>query len=223
MASLPSCRASAPVIAGAAIPASALEFINPKELFAAKNSDTKWVFLADTQKCVGCGFCVKACKTENEVKWDANVTRTWVERYVITKDGKTLIDSPKGARDGFTTQKFDQGHAGMKEVKPEETHQYGVVAKGKDYGESFEITGMVEKPPQGTAPSNLIISGRYILGPEIFPILANIGKGAGGEIQLTDGMKKLAETQNFYGVRFDGKTRTEVQVRVRGDANKPNI
>ena len=70
----------------------------------------------------------------------------------------------------------------------------------------FQLAWRGEKPPQGTAPSNLIISGRYILGPEIFPILANIGKGAGGEIQLTDGMKKLAETQNFYGVRFDGKT-----------------
>ena len=83
---------------------------------------------------------------------------------------------------------------------------YGIVSVGKDFGHTFEINGMVEKPPQGSAPSNLIISGRYILGPEIFPILANIGKGAGGEIQLTDGMKKLAETQGFYGVRFDGKT-----------------
>ena len=48
--------------------------------------ETRWVFLVDTHKCVGCGFCVKACKLENEVPYDANVTRTWVERYVITKD-----------------------------------------------------------------------------------------------------------------------------------------
>jgi UTP--glucose-1-phosphate uridylyltransferase len=94
----------------------------------------------------------------------------------------------------------------VEEVPPEETHQYGVVSIGKDFGAAFEITGMVEKPPQGTAPSNLIISGRYVLSPEIFPILEKGEKGAGGEIQLTDGMKKLAKTQPFHGVRFDGKT-----------------
>jgi UTP--glucose-1-phosphate uridylyltransferase len=94
----------------------------------------------------------------------------------------------------------------VEEVKPEETHQYGIVSVGKDHGHTFEITGMVEKPPQGTAPSNLIISGRYILGPEIFGILENGEKGAGGEIQLTDGMKALAKTQSFHGVRFDGIT-----------------
>ena len=65
---------------------------------------------------------------------------------------------------------------------------------------------MVEKPPKGTAPSNLIISGRYILQPEIFDILEHVEKGAGGEIQLTDGMIELAERQPFHGVRFDGRT-----------------
>ncbi|WP_374305175.1 UTP--glucose-1-phosphate uridylyltransferase GalU [Methylocella sp.] len=94
----------------------------------------------------------------------------------------------------------------VEEVSPEETHQYGVVSIGKDEGASFEITGMVEKPPKGTAPSTSIISGRYLLGPEIFAILERIEKGAGGEIQLTDGMKELAKTQAFHGVRFDGKT-----------------
>ena len=94
----------------------------------------------------------------------------------------------------------------VEEVPPEETHHYGVVSIGKDFGHTFEITGMVEKPPRGTAPSNLIISGRYLLGPEIFPILEKGEKGAGGEIQLTDGMKALAKSQAFHGVRFDGKT-----------------
>jgi UTP--glucose-1-phosphate uridylyltransferase len=65
---------------------------------------------------------------------------------------------------------------------------------------------MVEKPKQGTAPSNLIISGRYILQPEIFAILERVEKGAGGEIQLTDGMIALSESQAFHGVRFDGRT-----------------
>ena len=65
---------------------------------------------------------------------------------------------------------------------------------------------MVEKPKPGTAPSNLIISGRYILQPEIFQILELVDKGAGGEVQLTDGMIQLARTQKFHGVRFDGGT-----------------
>jgi len=94
----------------------------------------------------------------------------------------------------------------VEEVLPEETHQYGVVSIGKDFGPTFEITGMIEKPAKGSAPSNLIISGRYILSPEIFPILEKGEKGAGGEIQLTDGMKGLAQTQAFHGVRFDGPT-----------------
>lgn len=94
----------------------------------------------------------------------------------------------------------------VEQVAMEETDKYGVVAIGNDFGHTFEIKGMVEKPAKGTAPSTSIISGRYILNPEIFSILENIGTGAGGEIQLTDGMKKLAETQGFYGVRFDGKT-----------------
>ena len=94
----------------------------------------------------------------------------------------------------------------VEEVKPEETHQYGIVAVGETFGQTFEITGMVEKPKQGTAPSNYIISGRYILQPEIFSILERGDKGAGGEIQLTDAMIRLAEQQKFHGMRFDGRT-----------------
>ena len=92
------------------------------------------------------------------------------------------------------------------EVPQSETHKYGVLSVGADKGDTFEITGMVEKPPPGEAPSTSIISGRYVLGPQIFDILAKVGKGAGGEIQLTDGMKALAETKPFHGVRFDGRT-----------------
>jgi UTP--glucose-1-phosphate uridylyltransferase len=94
----------------------------------------------------------------------------------------------------------------VEEVPMEDTSKYGVVAIGKDHGHTFEISGMVEKPEKGTAPSNQIISGRYILSPEVFNILETIEKGAGGEFQLTDGMKELARSQSFHGVRFDGKT-----------------
>ena len=68
------------------------------------------------------------------------------------------------------------------------------------------ITEMVEKPPREKAPSNLIITGRYILQPEIFDILATQQRGAGGEIQLTDAMLELAKTQPFYGLKFEGRS-----------------
>ena len=65
---------------------------------------------------------------------------------------------------------------------------------------------MVEKPPLGTEPSNLFISGRYILAPEIFHILETQPRGAGGEIQLTDAMVRLMQTQDFHALAYDGTT-----------------
>ncbi len=94
----------------------------------------------------------------------------------------------------------------VEEVAREETSKYGVVAIGEDKGHSFEITGMVEKPPVAEAPSTSIISGRYILDPSVFKRLETGEKGAGGEIQLTDAMIKLIGHQPFHGVRFDGRT-----------------
>jgi UTP--glucose-1-phosphate uridylyltransferase len=94
----------------------------------------------------------------------------------------------------------------VEEVPKDQTHQYGIVSVGEEFGETFEITGMVEKPPRGTAPSNFIISGRYILQPEIFDLLSTQEKGAGGEIQLTDSMKRLMQTQKFYGMKYRGRT-----------------
>src|SRR6188472_2022177 len=87
------------------------------------------------------------------------------------------------------------------------THQYGICGVGKRHahGSMFEVDGMVEKPPKGTAPSNLSITGRYILQPEIFKILETQERGAGGEIQLTDAMIGLAKSQKFYGVEFEGE------------------
>ena len=79
----------------------------------------------------------------------------------------------------------------VEEVPEDQTHQYGIVSVGEEFGRTFEITGMVEKPPKGTAPSNFIISGRYILQPEIFDLLSTQEKGAGDEIQLTDAMIRL--------------------------------
>ena len=95
----------------------------------------------------------------------------------------------------------------VEEVPAHLTHQYGICGVGKrhKHASMFEIDGMVEKPPKGTAPSNLSITGRYILQPEIFKILETQERGAGGEIQLTDAMIGLAKTQSFYGVEFEGE------------------
>jgi len=94
----------------------------------------------------------------------------------------------------------------VEEVPPERIHMYGVVGIGKAKGSAFEITDMVEKPSREDAPSNLIITGRYVLQPEIFAILAKQQRGAGGEIQLTDAMIALAKAQPFFGFKFTGKS-----------------
>jgi UTP--glucose-1-phosphate uridylyltransferase len=94
----------------------------------------------------------------------------------------------------------------VEEVPEDQTHQYGIVSVGQEFGQTFEITGMVEKPPKGTAPSNYIISGRYILQPEIFDLLSNQERGAGNEIQLTDSMIRLMKDQPFFGMKYEGKT-----------------
>ncbi len=94
----------------------------------------------------------------------------------------------------------------VEEVPRERVDQYGVVGVGERKGKMFSITGMVEKPPVDRAPSNLILTGRYILQPEILDLLAKQERGTGGEIQLTDAMIQLAKTQPFYGLQFEGKS-----------------
>ncbi|HVV92405.1 MAG TPA: UTP--glucose-1-phosphate uridylyltransferase [Hyphomicrobiales bacterium] len=91
------------------------------------------------------------------------------------------------------------------EVPPGEVQQYGIVAPGEARGTGFRITGMVEKPKPAEAPSNFMISGRYILQPEIFALLAAQTAGAGGEIQVTDAMLTLLGQQPFWAYPFPGK------------------
>jgi UTP--glucose-1-phosphate uridylyltransferase len=87
-----------------------------------------------------------------------------------------------------------------------EAHKYGIVALDGQEGRLNRMTGMVEKPAPGTEPSNLFISGRYVLQPEIFQILETQERGAGGEIQLTDGMFNLMKTQDFHALEYEGTT-----------------
>src|SRR6476469_2667283 len=121
-----------------------------------------------------------------------------------------LVQHPRGCLAQMIDAAKDlDGNANIiavEEVPADRVHMYGVVGVGKPKGKLFEITQMVEKPPRAKAPSNLIITGRYILQPEIFDILAAQQRGAGGEIQLTDAMIELAKTQPFYGLKFDGES-----------------
>jgi len=94
----------------------------------------------------------------------------------------------------------------VEEVPHDRVSAYGVVGVGKPNGKAFSITKMVEKPKPAEAPSNLIITGRYILQPEIFDLLAKQERGAGGEIQLTDAMLALMQKQAFYGLKFEGRS-----------------
>jgi UTP--glucose-1-phosphate uridylyltransferase len=91
------------------------------------------------------------------------------------------------------------------EVPDSETHRYGVIDPGASDGRLTEIRAMVEKPAPGTAPSNLMLPGRYILQPEVMRELDAQEAGAGGEIQLTDAMAKLIGRQPFHAFRFDGE------------------
>ncbi len=94
----------------------------------------------------------------------------------------------------------------VEEVPKDRVQMYGVVGVGPAKGKAFAITKMIEKPKPAEAPSNLSITGRYILQPEIFDILEKQAAGAGGEIQLTDAMVALSRTQPFYGLKFEGRS-----------------
>ncbi len=120
-----------------------------------------------------------------------------------------MVMSAKVPAMGQAMDAYNQkgGNIVVVEPCPEgQAHQYGIVALDGQDGRLNRMTGMVEKPPKGTEPSNLFISGRYILQPEIFGLLAEQGKGAGGEIQLTDSMLTLLKTQDFHALEYDGVT-----------------
>ena len=91
------------------------------------------------------------------------------------------------------------------EVPPSETHKYGVIDPGESDGRLTEIRGLIEKPEPGTAPSNLMLPGRYILQPQVMQQLDSHERGAGGEIQLTDAMAKLIGQQPFHAWTFEGQ------------------
>jgi len=138
----------------------------------------------------------------------------WCAREIVGDNPFALLlpDMLFKARKGVLKQMMESyEEAGgnliaVEEVPLEEVSSYGVVARGAGEDNNFRITGMVEKPSPKDAPSNLIISGRYILQPEIFSLLADQPRGAGGEIQLTDAMQTLMRSQPFAGVKYEGQS-----------------
>lgn len=116
------------------------------------------------------------------------------------------------------------------EVPEDQTHRYGVVAaKPTDEPDVFEVTDLVEKPAPGTAPSNLIVIGRYVLPGRIFPILEGLAPGRGGEIQLTDALQHLAQEEPIVAIRFDGVRHDSgellgwLQANIRLAAQRPDV
>ncbi len=138
----------------------------------------------------------------------------WCARDIIGNEPFAVLlpDMIMQAERGCLAEMMDvyQANGGnviaLEECAPELAHQYGIVGLSGEGKGALKIDRMVEKPPKGTAPSNLFISGRYILQPEIFDHLARQEKGAGGEIQLTDAMIRLMGEQDFWGMRFNGRT-----------------
>jgi UTP--glucose-1-phosphate uridylyltransferase len=139
----------------------------------------------------------------------------WCARDIVGNNPFALLlpDMLFKGEPGVLKQMMDAYEAGdggniiaVEEVPESEVSSYGVIARGDGPDTGFQLTAMVEKPKREDAPSNLIISGRYILQPEIFTLLADQPRGAGGEIQLTDAMQTLMNSQRFTGVKYEGKS-----------------
>ncbi|MCM3179013.1 UTP--glucose-1-phosphate uridylyltransferase GalU [Cytobacillus horneckiae] len=94
---------------------------------------------------------------------------------------------------------------GVQQVPENETHRYGIIDPLEKDGRLYKVNNFVEKPVQGTAPSNLAIMGRYVLTADIFDLLEKTETGAGGEIQLTDAIQKLNENQSVFAYDFEGR------------------
>ena len=132
------------------------------------------------------------------------------EPFAIFLPDELMIGAPDGSG-GCMKQMVDAYNEiggnliSVLEVPREEVSRYGVIAPGASRGAITEVLGLVEKPAVESAPSSLIISGRYILQPEVMQVLERQRKGAGGEIQLTDAMAKMLGTQPFHAVTFAGR------------------
>jgi UTP--glucose-1-phosphate uridylyltransferase len=137
----------------------------------------------------------------------------WCARHLVGRApfGVILVDDLIHGQSPCMAQLAD-AHAetggnivAVMEVAAEHTRRYGVITPGADDGRLVEVKGLVEKPEPDVAPSRLAVIGRYILMPEVFDHLGRHETGAGGEIQLTDAMARLIQSQSFHGLRFEGR------------------
>lgn len=129
------------------------------------------------------------------------------EPFAVMLPDMLMMADPPALAQAVAAHERTGGNIVVVEPAPEgEAHKYGIVALDGQNGRLNRMTGMVEKPAPGTEPSNLFISGRYILQPQIFEILESQERGAGGEIQLTDGMYNLMKTQAFHALQYEGTT-----------------
>ena len=121
--------------------------------------------------------------------------------------GDDLIDSDDPAIGQLARVATQTGKAAvaLMPVRDDQTHMYGVAAGQPQADGNILVDRIVEKPPRGSAPSNLAVVGRYLLPPDVFGILEKVKPGAGGEIQLTDALAVLAQQGRLIGVRFQGE------------------
>jgi UTP--glucose-1-phosphate uridylyltransferase len=124
---------------------------------------------------------------------------------ILLPDDLVLSDTPclKQLADAYN--QTGGNVVAVTEVPREHTSRYGILKIGKDDGKLVEVTGLVEKPAPADAPSNLSIIGRYVLMPEVIGHLSRMERGAGNEVQLTDGMARLIGQQPFHGLRYEGR------------------
>ena len=120
--------------------------------------------------------------------------------------GDDIVESDTPAIKQLMDVYEETGHSviGVQEVPESDTHRYGVIDPFAKEGSRYEVRQFVEKPKQGTAPSNLAIMGRYVLTPEIFDYLETQQEGAGNEIQLTDAIERMNSKQQVYAYDFEG-------------------
>lgn len=138
----------------------------------------------------------------------------WCARDVIGREPFALLlpdmvcFGEKGCTAGLADLYRETGGnvVGVEMCAPQDVSKYGIVGKGSEVANGFAVTAMVEKPKAGEAPSNFYLNGRYILQPEIFDLLEGQRAGVGGEIQLTDAMLRLSDTQSFHAHPYRGQT-----------------
>jgi UTP--glucose-1-phosphate uridylyltransferase len=123
---------------------------------------------------------------------------------VLLPDDVILADDPCLLQMRRVFEDTGRPVVALMEVTADQTSRYGIVAGQLERGRRFRVTDMVEKP-KTNAPSRYAIIGRYILPPEVFPLIESTGRGAGGEIQLTDALRGLVQQGAFYGYVFEGK------------------